>query len=44
MTNLNFTELEALSGPPPVLRTEERKLYDQNSREVYELFHTRGYP
>jgi hypothetical protein len=29
MRNLSFTELEALSGPPPVLRTEERKLYDQ---------------
>jgi hypothetical protein len=29
MTTLNFTELEALSGPPPVLRTEEHKLYDQ---------------
>jgi hypothetical protein len=29
MATPNVSAFEALSGPPPVLRTEERKLYDQ---------------
>jgi hypothetical protein len=29
MTKSNFLSFEALAGPPPVLQTEERKLYDQ---------------
>jgi hypothetical protein len=29
MATPNITAFEALSGPPPVLRTEDSKLYDQ---------------
>jgi hypothetical protein len=29
MATPNVTVFEALSGPPPVLRTEESTLYDQ---------------
>jgi hypothetical protein len=38
MANLTFIELEALSGPPPVLRTEDRKLYDQIRAQFMSCF------